>query len=263
MDPKMEDVLKKITMVQKDQEETEAEKMELDKEIEAVQGELQKLYAEKAALKEIVVKKQETIRILKLRRETQLKKEKKQNEQVEETKKKIDDLTTKVKEEKLKQRKQRMEFQEQMEDVMKKHKALAQFYDAKKLGAEIDQMNERKKDLLIEEKDKFAKLKELEETEAKLREEGVLTSENLFLRSEQASCAIKLFEEENNRAKVMLEEATVRQTEILNKYNRLKSRLEDAEKTQSKAPQAPSDEPQPEISKVAILSRGILFPFTK
>ncbi|XP_040298087.1 synaptonemal complex central element protein 1 [Bufo bufo] len=262
--PKMDDVLKKITTAQKDGEQVAAEKQELDKEIEAAQSELQKLYAEKASLKEILVKKQETIQILKLRREDQLKKEQKQQEQVEEIKKKIDNLANKMKEEKQKQRDQRMEFQEQMEDLMKKHKALAEFYDAKRLEAETDQMTERKNELLQEEKEKLAKLKELEESEAKLREEGVLTAENVFLHSEEAKCAIKLFEEENERAKVMLEEATARQTEVENKYNRLKSWLEDAERKLPLVSPAPADEPQPKISKgVALLPRSILFTFSR
>ncbi|XP_073496483.1 synaptonemal complex central element protein 1-like isoform X3 [Phyllobates terribilis] len=263
MDPKMDDVLKKITMVQKDREQSEAEKQELDKEIEAEERELQKLYAEKTALKETLLKKQETVRLLKLKRDNQLKKEKKMLEQAEESKKRIDDLTTKIKEEKLKQRKQRIEFQDQMEDLMKQHKALAKFYDAKRLGAETDEMKERKKELLLEEKEKSAKLQELEETEADLREKGVLTSENLFLRSEQATCAIKLFEEENNRSKVMIEEETLRQTEVLNTYNRLKSRLEDAERKLPKVSQALAEKPQTELSKGAFQPSSILFSFTR
>ncbi|CAN2389185.1 hypothetical protein PRIEUP_LOCUS4517 [Pristimantis euphronides] len=263
MDPGTEDVLKKITMVQKEREETEVEKKELDKEIEVAKSELQKLYAEKATLKETVVKKQETLQILKQQRDNQLKKEKKQQEQVEETQKRIDDLTTKIKEEKLKQRKHRMKFQEQMEDFMKKHKALAQFYDAKKLEAETEEMKEKMQELLLEEKEKLAKLKELEETEAKLKEEGVLSSENLFLRSEEAMYTIKLFEKENENAKAMLEEVTVQQKEVLNKYNSLKSSLEDAEMKQPKMSQAPMEEAQPEISKRAALSTSILFSFSK
>ncbi|XP_077140271.1 synaptonemal complex central element protein 1-like [Ranitomeya variabilis] len=263
MDPKMDDVLKKITMVQKDREQSEAEKQELDKEIDAKERELQKLHAEKTALKETLVKKQETIQLLKLKRDNQLKKEKKMQEQAEESKKRIDDLTTKIKEEKQKQRKQRIEFQEQMEDLMKQHKALAKFYDAKRLGAETDEMKQRINQLLLEEKEKSAKLKKLEETKVKLREEGVLTAENLFLRSEQATCAIKLFEEENNRAKVMIEEETGRQTEVLNKYNRLKSWLEDAERKLPKVPQAWRRNTQPELSQEAPQPSSILFSFTR
>ncbi|XP_069611629.1 synaptonemal complex central element protein 1-like [Ranitomeya imitator] len=263
MDPKMDEVLKKITMVQKDREQSEAEKQELDKEIEAEERELQKLHAEKMALKETLVKKQETIQLLKLKRDNQLKKEKKMQEQAEESKKRIDDLTTKIKEEKQKQRKQRIEFQEQMEDLMKQHKALAKFYDAKRLGAETDEMKQQKNQLLLEEKEKSAELKKLEETEVKLREEGVLTAENLFLRSEPATCAVKLFEEENNRAKVMIEEETGRQTEVLNKYNRLKSWLEDAERKLPKVSQALAEKPQPELSHSAPQPSSILFSFTR
>ncbi|XP_073397369.1 synaptonemal complex central element protein 1-like [Dendrobates tinctorius] len=263
MDPKMDDVLKKINMVQKDREQSEAEKQELDKEIEAEERELQKLYAEKTALKETLVKKQEIVRLLKIKRDSQLKKGKKIQEQAEESKKRIDDLTTKIKEEKQKQRKQRIEFQEQMEDLMKQHKVLAKFYDAKRLGVETDEMKIRKKELLLEEKQKLAKLKKLEETEAQLRQEGVLTTENLFLRSEQATWAIKLFEEENNRAKVMIEEETGRQTEVLSKYNRLKSWLEDAERKLPKLSQALAEKPQPELSKGAPQPTSILFSFTR
>ncbi|XP_056394486.1 synaptonemal complex central element protein 1 isoform X2 [Hyla sarda] len=258
MDPKMEEVLKKISAVQKDREQAEAEKQTLDQEIEAAQSELQNLYTEKAALKEIAVKKQETIQNLKLRRDKQLKKEKKQQEQAEETEKRMEDLTTKIEEEKMKQRKQRIEFQDQTEEMIKRHKNLAQFYDTKRLEAEIEGMKEQKRKLLQEEKVKLTKLKELEETEAKLRADGVLTSENLFLRSEQATCTIELFEEENKCAKARLEEVTARQTEALNKYNELKSCLEDAEKKLPKVLQAPSNETQPEISKGPGLSSSIL-----
>ncbi|KAG9464246.1 hypothetical protein GDO78_020256 [Eleutherodactylus coqui] len=72
----------------------------------------------------------------------------------------------------------------------------------------------------ITEKETLAKLKGLEETEAKLQEEGVLTSAALFLRSEEAACAAKLFQEENRNAKDLLEELTERQTEVQNTYHR-------------------------------------------
>ncbi|KAM3912075.1 synaptonemal complex central element protein 1-like [Leptodactylus fuscus] len=269
MDPKMEDVIKKISTAQKDKEQIEIEQQELEKEIKAAQSELHKLNAEKRSKKEILMKKQETIEILKLRRENQLKKEKnnliawfwcRQQEQIEEAKIRIEDLTNKIKEEKLMQRQQRMEFQEQMEDLMKKHKALGEFYDAKRIGVEIEQMKERKMELLQEEKEKLAKLQELEETEVRLRKEGVLTSENLFLRSEEATRTLKLFEDENTRAKDMLEKARVRHREVLEKYNRLKSQLEEAERNLSKVSQAASEEPQAETSRVASMPSSILFP---
>lgn len=259
MDPRMEEVLKKITMLQKVHEKSEAEQKELDKELAAKQSDLQTLLVEKASLREEAMQKQETIRILKLQHEHQIKKEKRQQEQVEGTMKRIDDMTTRIKEEKMKQRQQRIEYQEQLEDMMKKHKALAKLYNPKRLGAEIEQMKEQKKELLQKQQETLAKLKELEETETKLREEGVLTSENLFLRSEQAACAIKLLEEENENAKRMLEDVTARHTEALSEYNRLKSCLEDAERKLLKVPQAPLDEPQPEMSRGAGLSSAVLF----
>ncbi|KAG9464239.1 hypothetical protein GDO78_020256 [Eleutherodactylus coqui] len=133
--------------------------------------------------------------------------------------------------------------------------AAAEAEDAKRLGAETDEMKEQRKGLVQEEKETLAKLKGLEETEAKLQEEGVLTSAALFLRSEEAACAAKLFQEENRNAKDLLEELTERQTEVQNTYHRLKLSLEDAEKQQLEVSQAP-----PEKSQRATISDTIPFP---
>ncbi|XP_075042218.1 synaptonemal complex central element protein 1-like isoform X2 [Mixophyes fleayi] len=262
-DPKMEDILKKLNMIQKAREQTEEERQELEKQRVAAQDELEKLHAEKIRLRDTLQKKQESVQVLKLQRDNQLEKEKRQQGQTEQSKKRIDDLATKIQEEKLKQRKQRMEFQDQLEDLMARHKALAEFYDSKRLTADICQMEERKKDLLGEEREKLAKLKEVNETQARLRAQGVLTPENLFLHSEEAASAIKLFEDENICVKTMLETAAAGHTDLLNQYNRMKAELEAAERSHSKPAEAPSSDPLCESSQGELRSQSALFPCIK
>ncbi|XP_063792122.1 synaptonemal complex central element protein 1 isoform X2 [Pseudophryne corroboree] len=259
VDPKMEDVLKKISMIQKAGEQTEAESKDLEQQKAAVQDEMEKVHAEKVRLREVLQKKQENIQILKLQRDNLLEKEKRLQEQTEETKKKIDDLATKIQQEKLKQRKQRMEFQDHLEDLMTKHKSLAEFYNSKRLAAEIPQMEERKKELLEEEREKVSKLKEVQETEDRLRAQGVLTAETLFLHSEEAACAVKLFQEENTRAKSMLETVTACHTDLLNKYNRLKAEVEAAERNPSTPGVASSSDPQ-QPGRAQMPDRGTFMP---
>ncbi|XP_068105988.1 synaptonemal complex central element protein 1-like isoform X2 [Hyperolius riggenbachi] len=181
-------------------------------------------------VKKISIIQQETIRVLTLRRDNELEKEKRHQEQMEEHKKKIADLRTELTEEKLKQRKQRMELQDQLEDLMGKHKDLAAFYNPKRIEAEISHMEQLTKELIQEEKEKQRMLKEVEEKETELIQQGVLTPENVFLRSMEAACAITLCEEDNAVIQSMLEAATADHTEQLDKYNRLKAELEEEEK---------------------------------
>nr|DBA21185.1 TPA: hypothetical protein GDO54_017875 [Pyxicephalus adspersus] len=172
------------------QELTQAEIHKLQKKREAVEKELQELCVERKILKKDLEKKQELVQVLKLRRDSYLEKEQRQREQSEEYKKRTTNLSTQILEEKLKQRKQRMEFQDQLEDLMTKHKNLAEFYNPKRLEEEILHMEEQKKELKQEEKEKLLKLKELEETEIRLREQGILTPEKFFLHSEEAACTV-------------------------------------------------------------------------
>ncbi|XP_073455854.1 synaptonemal complex central element protein 1-like isoform X2 [Aquarana catesbeiana] len=204
----------------KSHEEMQKELQDLVKNRENVEEDLQGVRAERQNLQEELEKKQESVQVLKLRYDSYLEKEKRQREQLEDYKKRTTNLNTQILEEKLKQRKQRMAFQDQLEDLITKHKNLAEFYNPKMLEAEISRLEKQKNELIQENREKLTKLKEIEETEARLIEEGILTAENVFLRSEEAVCVVKMFEEENVLVKTMLEKVTARQSELLDNCNR-------------------------------------------
>ncbi|XP_040180164.1 synaptonemal complex central element protein 1-like [Rana temporaria] len=234
MDPKVEDLLTKINIAFKALEEMQKELQDLVKYGENAEEELQGVRAERQNLQEELEKKQESVQVLKLRYDSYLEKEKRQRERSEDYKMRINNLKTQIQEEKLKQRKQRMRFEDQLENLMTKHRNLAEFYNPKRLEEEISRLEKQKNELIQEYREKLPKLKEIKETEARLIDDGILTPENVFLHSEEAVCVVKMFEEENALVKTMLEKATARHSELLDNCNRLEAELISAEVKLSK-----------------------------
>ncbi|XP_072483993.1 synaptonemal complex central element protein 1-like isoform X2 [Notamacropus eugenii] len=205
--------------------ETQAHRQSLEKELD-------NLSLEETQLKEILIEKQETLRILHLHCQEKETEALRHQTVSEGYKKRITELNSKIQEEKLKKRNQRMEFGEQLEEMMEKHKTLWEFHKADRLSQEICNINHNKKQLLMEGRltqeklDSIQKqLDRLTHSETKI-EATTINSVDAFLCSEEAAAAVRLFEEENKKATEFLEAASLHYQQLQQKYQRLKRELE-------------------------------------
>ncbi|XP_044844044.1 synaptonemal complex central element protein 1-like isoform X2 [Mauremys mutica] len=153
----------------------------------------------------------------------------------QERKQSIEELTAKIQEEKLKQRKQspsapvvsRLEFEQQLDELMEKHKSLQEGHSMEKLAAEIGSMAESKERLLSEDKLIQDNLAQVEKQLGSLPQaEAAPSQERMFLKSQEASTALQLFQQENKRATEYLEAASRRHSELQQKFKRLRAELE-------------------------------------
>ncbi|XP_074134231.1 synaptonemal complex central element protein 1-like [Sminthopsis crassicaudata] len=107
-----------------------------------------------------------------------------------------------------------MEFEQQLEDLMQKHKDLMEFHTPQRLLKEINDLMITKEQLLEEEKIAQEKLDALGKQVANLpsfkTKEAMMAenTESAFLRSKEAAAAVRLFEDENKKAVEFLEAAS-------------------------------------------------------
>ncbi|KAG6922050.1 synaptonemal complex central element protein 1-like, partial [Chelydra serpentina] len=149
-----------------------------------------------------------------------------------ERKQSIEELTAQIQEEKLKQRKQRLEFEQQLDELMEKHKTLQECHSTEKLAAEIRSMTESKERLLSEDEliqDNLAQVEK--QLDALPRAEAAPSQERMFLKSQEASTALQLFQQENKRATEYLEAASCRHSELQQKLKSLTAELEAQEES--------------------------------
>ncbi|XP_056665882.1 synaptonemal complex central element protein 1 isoform X1 [Monodelphis domestica] len=198
---------------------------------QSLQKELEELSLEEAQLKEILNKKQETLRILRLHCQEKETEALRQQAVSEGCKQRITELNSKIQEEKMKRRNQRVEFGQQLEEMMEKHKTLWEFHKAENLSQEISNIS-NKDQLLLEEKLTQEKLNTIQKqldnlTQLETKTEATaVTSVDAFLCSEEAAAAVHLFKEENKKATEFLEAASLHYQQLQQKYQRLKNDLE-------------------------------------
>ncbi|XP_030047910.1 synaptonemal complex central element protein 1-like [Microcaecilia unicolor] len=226
LEPKIEDLIAKIKKLQEAKRLMNEELCNLQSHGEALQEELDKLNTEKTYLEEALHKKQEALGLLQLQCDEKEAETQRKQQIYQDCKQKIEDLISSLQEEKLKQRKQRMEFEKQLEELIEKHKSLWEFHTAKRLVAEISNMGSRTELLLKEEREIQEKLDNvLKQLDTLSPHTGQFSEEGVFLRSKEAAAALNLFEEENRIAKSFMEVASVRYLDIQQKCTRLKSEL--------------------------------------
>ncbi|MBZ3871136.1 Synaptonemal complex central element protein 1, partial [Sciurus carolinensis] len=111
---------------------------------------------------------------------------------LQECKERISTLNSQIEEEKNKQRQLRLDFEEQLEDLMGQHKDLWEFHRPEQLAREICALDSSKEQLLKEEKLVEVKLEDVKHRLCSLcRPEGPSTlNEGLFLRSQEAAAAV-------------------------------------------------------------------------
>ncbi|XP_027696981.1 synaptonemal complex central element protein 1-like isoform X2 [Vombatus ursinus] len=225
--PRTEEMMNVINELQRAHKTANEELRKSQAEREALKKELDELNTEKTHLEDILSMKQETLKLLQQRCNEEENKIQSLQAMSQDCIRKIADLNSKIQEEKLRRRKQRLDFEEQLEELMGKHKDTPET-----LAQEINSTASSKEQLLLEEKLIQEKLDAMEKQlpglpHPKAKAEALAVhSVDTFLRSEEAAAAMHLFEEENKKAMQFLEAASQHYHQLQQKYYRLKMELE-------------------------------------
>ncbi|XP_074133968.1 synaptonemal complex central element protein 1-like [Sminthopsis crassicaudata] len=185
--------------------------------------ELLQVSLEEAQVKEVLSKKQETLRNLSLHCQEKEIEALRQLAVTEERKKRITELSSNIQEERLKKRKQRMESGQQGEGMMEKHKradTLSQELSSSMEQLQMEEKRAQKKPGSIQ-----AQLDTLSRAKGGA-EAAAARGVDTFLGSAEAAEAMQLFEEENKKATEFLEAASLHYRQLQQKYQRMKKQLE-------------------------------------
>ncbi|XP_026968952.1 synaptonemal complex central element protein 1 [Sagmatias obliquidens] len=223
LEPRIEVLINRINEVQQAKKKASEELGEARTVWETLQKELDSLSGEKVRLKEILSKKQETLRILRLHCQEKESEAQRKHTMLQECKERISALNSQMGQEKNKQRQLRLDFEEQLEDLMGQHKGLWEFHKPEQLALEIAALDSSKEKLLKEEKLVEAKLEDVKHRLcSQFGAKGCSAiTEGLFLRSQEAAAVVHLFEEENKKAGELLEAAAQRQEQLQQKCRQL------------------------------------------
>ncbi|XP_072660857.1 synaptonemal complex central element protein 1 isoform X1 [Canis lupus baileyi] len=226
LEPRVEVLINRINEVQQAKKKASEELGEARTVWEALQKEMDSLSGEKVRLKEILNKKQETLRILRLHCQEKESEAQRKHTMLQECKERISALNSQIEEEKNKQRQLRLDFEEQLEDLMGQHKDLWKFHGPEQMAREIDTLDSSKEHLLKEEKLVEAKLEDVKHRLcSQFGADGCSTiAEGLFLRSQEAAAAVHLFEEENRKAQGLLDAATHHHEQLQQKCQQLQQK---------------------------------------
>ncbi|XP_077696785.1 synaptonemal complex central element protein 1-like isoform X5 [Eretmochelys imbricata] len=107
----------------------------------------------------------------------------------------------------------RLEFEQQLDELMEKHKTLQECHLIQDNLAQVEKQ-----------------LDSLPQAEA------APSQERMFLKSQEASSALQLFQQENKRATEYLEAASCRHSELQQKFKRLTAELEAQQQESGGAP---------------------------
>ncbi|XP_066468834.1 synaptonemal complex central element protein 1-like [Tiliqua scincoides] len=223
VEPRIEELVRRVNKLQQAKKILSEELSEANEHLKALQRELEKLNDEKLSLEDVWNKKKEARRIMQLHCEeieTEMHREQKLNLK---NKQRIEELTGKIQEEKLKQRQQRLQFEQLLDELMEKHKTLWELHTKEKPVAD---MRANKELLLNEEKLIQGKLTHIQDDIDSLKQ-SAFSEERKFLKSQEAASALELFQEENQKAKDYLETASQRNSILQQRCRRLKIELED------------------------------------
>ncbi|XP_032066850.1 synaptonemal complex central element protein 1-like [Thamnophis elegans] len=222
LEPKIEDLIKRINKLQQAKKVLNEEISEANKHSKTLQLELEKLNAEKSSLEEIWNEKKEIKKVMQMHsKETQDEMQREQKLNLD-CKKQIEEITAKIQMEKLKQREQRFAFEQLLDELMEKHKNLWELYAKEK---PITDMKKSKEQLLLEEKLIQEKLAHVQD-ELNLLSQVTFSGQRKFLKSQAAASTLELFQEENRKAKGYLEAASKYNFDLQEKCHKLRMELE-------------------------------------
>ncbi|XP_069914358.1 synaptonemal complex central element protein 1 isoform X3 [Oryctolagus cuniculus] len=150
LEPRVEVLINRINEVQQAKKKASEELGEARTVWEALQKELDVLHGEKARVQEILNKKQETLRILRLHCQEKESEAQRKHTLLQEYKERIFVLTSQIEDEKNKQRQLRLNFEEQLEELMGQHKDLWESHRPERLARELCTLDSSKEQLLKE-----------------------------------------------------------------------------------------------------------------
>uniref|UniRef100_K7FPR7 Uncharacterized protein n=1 Tax=Pelodiscus sinensis TaxID=13735 RepID=K7FPR7_PELSI len=217
LEPRMDDLVGRLRKLQRAKQALSQELQDSQARSKELQEELEERCFHPPSWEEICSQKQELLRTLQLRsQETEAEGQRLGcSGLTQERKQHIEELAAKIQEEKLKQRKHRLEFEQLLGELMGEHQSL------EKLAAEIHSMAESKEHLLSEDRLIQASLAQVEKQLDSLPQaRAALSQERMFLKSQEASTALQLFQQENKSATEHLEAASLRHSELQQKYKR-------------------------------------------
>ncbi|CAH6793309.1 synaptonemal complex central element protein 1 [Phodopus roborovskii] len=235
LEPRIEVLINRINEVQQAKKKASEELGEAQTVWDTLQKDLDSLHEEKVRLKDILNKKQETLRIIRLQCQEKESEAQRKHGMLQECKERISFLNSQIDKEKEKLRQLRLNFEEQLETLMSQHKDLLEFHKPEHLAEETCTLDSSKEQLLKEEKLIEVKLEDVKHRLSALcgPERSSTLTEGLFLRSHEAAAAMQLFKDENKKAEELLEAAAQhhqqlqqRCQQLQQKRQRLKEELE-------------------------------------
>ncbi|XP_027241316.2 synaptonemal complex central element protein 1 [Cricetulus griseus] len=234
LEPRVEVLINRINEVQQAKKKASEELGEAQTVWDTLQKDLDSLHEEKVRLKDILNKKQEALRIIRLQCQEKECEAQRKHSMLQECKERISFLNSQMDKEKEKLRQMRLDFEEQLEGLMSQHKDLLEFHKPEHLAKETCALDSSKEQLLKEEKLIEVKLEDVKHRLSALcGPESSTLNEKLFLRSHEAAATMLLFKEENKKAEELLEAAAQhhhqlqqRCQQLQQKRQRLKEELE-------------------------------------
>uniref|UniRef100_UPI00398E4D2A synaptonemal complex central element protein 1-like n=1 Tax=Pristiophorus japonicus TaxID=55135 RepID=UPI00398E4D2A len=207
MEPRIEDIVKKIKSLIEEKRVNDSEVQNLQAQRGIMEKELDELNHEIFRLEGNCNKKEANLKRLHFQYEQHQAQTERQLKVSRDSKQRIEALTSQVEDEKLKRRKERKAFEQQLEELIMKHKWMAEFYTPVRLELEIRTIENTKQQLLTEEHVVKEKLCTLDKELNSLQQRGAASEEVIFLQSKEAKLTHQMFEEENNDAVAQLREA--------------------------------------------------------
>ncbi|XP_051865085.1 synaptonemal complex central element protein 1-like isoform X2 [Pristis pectinata] len=208
VEPEIEEIVKKIKILIEEKQVSDAELKKLQARQSAMEKDLDELNHEIFCLEATCNKKEATLKRLQFQYEQGQAQTERQLKGSNESKQRIQALVSQIEDEKLQRRKERKAFEQQLEELIKKHKWTAEFYTPPRLQLEMRNIENSKQQLLSEEHVTKEKLNTLDKELNSLQQQGAAGDEVIFLHSKEAKLTHQLFEEENRAAKAALREMT-------------------------------------------------------
>ncbi|XP_059588514.1 synaptonemal complex central element protein 1 isoform X1 [Alligator mississippiensis] len=164
LEPRIEDLVSRINKLQQAKQTLSTELGEARERSEDLWMELEELTKEQTNLEDIHWQKEEALRVAQVQCQEAESESHRQHGLLQEVQQRIQDLTMGIQEETLKQRKQRLEFEQQLDELMEKHKTLQEGHTMDKLAVEIQNMSDSWERLLREDELIQAKLMQLKQS---------------------------------------------------------------------------------------------------
>uniref|UniRef100_A0A8C6GQ96 Synaptonemal complex central element protein 1 n=1 Tax=Mus spicilegus TaxID=10103 RepID=A0A8C6GQ96_MUSSI len=226
LEPRIEVLINRINEVQQAKKKASEELGEAQTVWDNLQKELDLLHEEKVRLKDILNRKEETLRIMQLHCQEKESEAQRKHSMLQECKERISFLNSQIDKEKAKLRKLRLDFEEHLETLMSQHKDTLEFHKPEHLTKEMCVLDSSKEQLLKEEKLMKVKLEDVRQRLCALGgpEGSSSLIEGLFLRSHEAAAAMQMFKDENKKAEEFLEAAAQQHEQLQQRCHQLQQK---------------------------------------